>query len=264
MTWVKVDDGITEHPKCVGLTPYAWTLWLHGLTYSSRNLTDGHIPAAMLPRLCALRDPQKTAAELVDAGLWDTCEGGWTIHDYADHQRTRQDVEKVRESARERGKRGRTKQLARGTFAEPSREHRANIATPSREPRGPESESESETDHHPDSVVSSGELSTGAVDDDDSLRRITNHVEQWARAQGKRNPSGYAQAVVARDGHELAGLHGDALTAEMHLRWPAPPPVTPIDAHFLPGTGVITRPTGDPTERLSPTAQAALAQLDDR
>lgn len=103
MTWVRLDDAMTEHPKCVGLSPFAWTLWVHALCYSSRNLTDGHIPQAMLSRLSALREPEPAAAELVDAGLWRVeKDGGWVIHDYLSHQRSRSQVQEDRDAAARR------------------------------------------------------------------------------------------------------------------------------------------------------------------
>jgi hypothetical protein len=105
--WFKVEDVMTEHPKCVGLTPFAWTLWLHAMSYCSRNLTDGHIPQAMLPRLCAIKDADKAAAELVDAGMWHVTEDGWAVHDYLDHQRSRADVQADRADAAARKRRSR-------------------------------------------------------------------------------------------------------------------------------------------------------------
>jgi len=260
MIWVKIDDGITEHPKCVGLSPAAWMLWLHGLTYSSRNLTDGHIPAAMLPRLCTLSDPHEVAAELVSAGLWDAHDGGWEVHDYGDHQRTREEVERSREEARERRKRNRSRPV-RANVARTSEDVRANVADTSRERCGPESETE--TDHHHQSVVSTRELSTGR-DDDERLRQITDHLTAWAIGNAKSNPQGYAATVVANSAHELAEFSAEALTAELERRWPLPPtPATTADGgRFLPGSGVITEPGGDPIESLSPTARAALDALE--
>lgn len=107
MTWVKIDDTVTEHPKCVGMSPNAWTLWLHGLAYSSRNLTDGHIPAVMLSRLSGVPQPKKVAAELVVAGLWHDSADGYEIHDYCEHQRTKADIEAERAAARARRNNGR-------------------------------------------------------------------------------------------------------------------------------------------------------------
>ena len=110
MTWVKLDDSVTEHPKCVGLSPAAWTLWLHGLTYCSRNLTDGQIPAAMLPRLSGVPNPAKAADELVAAGLWHDVDRGWEVHDYLEHQRSASDVDGDRAAARKRKQRSRDRQ----------------------------------------------------------------------------------------------------------------------------------------------------------
>lgn len=113
MTWIKLDDSVTEHPKCVGLSPAAWTLWLHGLTYCSRNLTDGRIPAAMLPRLSAVPNPAKAADALVDAGLWHKTDSGWEVHDYLEHQRSGADVEADRAAARNRKQASRARQRER-------------------------------------------------------------------------------------------------------------------------------------------------------
>lgn len=111
-TWLKLDDSMVEHPKCVDLTPFAWTLWLHAISYCSRNLTDGLIPQAMLPRLCSVNDPAKAAAELVDAGLWRVTGDGYQVHDYLDHQRSRAEVEADRTAAAERQRRSRERRGA--------------------------------------------------------------------------------------------------------------------------------------------------------
>lgn len=109
MTWVKVDDLITEHEKCVDLSDAAWTLWLHGLLYCSRNLTDGRIPEGMLARLSAVKNPRKAAGELVEAGLWDHHDGAWWVHDYLDHQRSKAQVEAERAAATERQRKARSR-----------------------------------------------------------------------------------------------------------------------------------------------------------
>lgn len=109
MTWVKVDDLITEHEKCVGLSANAWCLWLHGITYCSRNLTDGKIPKAMLARLSGVSKPSAAASELVAAGLWDDSDGAFWVHDYLEHQRSREQVEAERAAAAERQRKARDK-----------------------------------------------------------------------------------------------------------------------------------------------------------
>jgi hypothetical protein len=83
-TWLKIDDTMVENPKFVDLSPFAWTLWIHGVSYCSRNLTDGRIPQAMLPRLTSITDPSRAAAELVDAELWHAIDAGWALHQAPD------------------------------------------------------------------------------------------------------------------------------------------------------------------------------------
>jgi len=112
VTWLKLDDQVTEHPKCVSLSCEAWTLWLHGLTYCSRNLTDGTIPDAILSRLSPCRRPRKAAAELVAAGLWERVENAHHVHDYEKHQRTKAEILDSRTSASARQKASRTRRQA--------------------------------------------------------------------------------------------------------------------------------------------------------
>ena len=44
MAWVKIDDHFDEHPKIAQAGPLAVAVWLAGLAYCNRNLTDGFIP----------------------------------------------------------------------------------------------------------------------------------------------------------------------------------------------------------------------------
>ena len=70
MTWVKLDDGFPEHPKLIQAGAAAGWLYVAALCYSARNLTDGHIPAAVLPRLADVKAPGRLAAKLVEARLF--------------------------------------------------------------------------------------------------------------------------------------------------------------------------------------------------
>jgi hypothetical protein len=60
MTWVKIDDGFADHPKVIEAGPMASWLFLCGLTYCSRQLTDGFIPAGQLRRLADVDCPLET------------------------------------------------------------------------------------------------------------------------------------------------------------------------------------------------------------
>jgi len=136
MTWVKLDDGFPEHPKAVGLSDAALACWVRGLCYASRNLTDGGVPTPAL-RLVGTR---KAATELVAAGLWDETPDGWFVHDYGEHQRTRDEVETQREQNRERAR------VSRQRRSERARTSQRDKGVSHSEVTKPESESETETE----------------------------------------------------------------------------------------------------------------------
>ena len=105
MAWVKVDDGFPDHPKVLVLTLAAQGLWLAGLCYANRHRTDGQLPSGFLRRVGD--DSAWTAAEeLVAVGLWHETAAGWEIHDYADYQSTKEQIEAVAAKRAEAGKRG--------------------------------------------------------------------------------------------------------------------------------------------------------------
>lgn len=107
MSWVKLDDGFPEHPKVIRAGGQAAWLYVAALCYCGRNLTDGHIPAAVLPRLTDAKAPRRLAAALVRARLFIEDEDGWQIHDYGSYQPSRAQVEADRERARERAAKSR-------------------------------------------------------------------------------------------------------------------------------------------------------------
>jgi hypothetical protein len=109
MTWVKLDDHFPEHPKVLKAGPMAAWLYVSGLTYASRYLTDGFIPSDALPVLLPQASPKALAQKLVEVGLWLLVDGGWQIHDYHEYQPSGEQVRQHRASnaarqARHRGK----------------------------------------------------------------------------------------------------------------------------------------------------------------
>lgn len=61
------------HPKVIGLSSPAWRLYVTGICYASRLMTDGFLPRAVLPDFGSTvsRKWRAFAEELVAAGLWD-------------------------------------------------------------------------------------------------------------------------------------------------------------------------------------------------
>ena len=112
MPWFKVDDGFHGHPKVIGLSASAVGLWLLAGTWAAQYLTDGKVPSGMVPRFGGSADD---ASELVASGLWHVSDGGYSFHEWAKYQPTKEDVEAEREAARERMRSVRAKR--KGTVA---------------------------------------------------------------------------------------------------------------------------------------------------
>ena len=102
MTWVKLDDGFTEHPKVIQAGKLAAMLFVDGLCYSARQLTDGFIPNGALDRFGYGRHLKEAVASLLEVGLWTPCEGGHQVHDYLDFQQSASSVKAERSAAKER------------------------------------------------------------------------------------------------------------------------------------------------------------------
>lgn len=100
--FVRLDHGMPENPKVVGLSDAAFRLYVEAICWCSRQETDGKIPAAMMKRLGRAKD----TTELVSAGLIDRDGRDFEVHDYLAFQRSRQEIAEFRESRSDRGKKG--------------------------------------------------------------------------------------------------------------------------------------------------------------
>lgn len=99
MGWVKIDDAFFTHRKVEGLSKDAKLLFVAGLTWCARELTDGFVSATGLRTSAALVDVKATTAkQLVDAGLWHKRADGYDVHDYLEYQPT---AEEERQRRRE-------------------------------------------------------------------------------------------------------------------------------------------------------------------
>jgi hypothetical protein len=124
--WVKLDDHFADHPKIVAVGPLAGWLFVAGLCYANRLLTDGFIPENQVDRLFIPAPPgaQKTnggakrttkgganqsaklAHKLCEIGLWKpaTVKGtsGFLIHDFLKYQPSKRRVLRERKTTAER------------------------------------------------------------------------------------------------------------------------------------------------------------------
>lgn len=105
MTWLRIDDGFSEHEKVQELHDRAFRLHVVAMCYCARNLTDGYL-APKAVKVCGAiigTAAKRWPAELVAADLWiPDGTGGFAIKDYLHYNPAAADVKKDRAGARER------------------------------------------------------------------------------------------------------------------------------------------------------------------
>lgn len=112
-TYIRLHDGMPDHPKVDGLSDKAFRLLVESWCWCSRHLTDGHMPAATWRK----RATAKARRELVDAGLVIVLDDGSVrFHDYLAHQRSAAEVAELKAARTQGGGYGAHKRwhLARG------------------------------------------------------------------------------------------------------------------------------------------------------
>ena len=108
MAWFKADDRIMEHGKFIAARAKGGHavigVWFHAGTWANGQMTDGFIPRSW----ATLNGAEAEAALLVEVGLWDedASRDGWQMHDYADYQPLRADLEAKSEQKRSSGQAG--------------------------------------------------------------------------------------------------------------------------------------------------------------
>ncbi len=119
MTWVKIDDGFADHPKLAGVGPLGMAMQVAALCYCNRKLTDGFVPAGIVNTLIDVSTVwdrrfvpgsqddygwtvREIVSDLVEVGIWEEADGGFTIHDFSDFQPSKEQVEREREATRNR------------------------------------------------------------------------------------------------------------------------------------------------------------------
>ena len=117
MGWVRIDDNFADHPKIIALSDSAFRLFITGLCYSNRQLTDGLIPYQMVMGWVG-DNPLKPSDELEDQNLWERAERGFTIRSYDEYQPLREKVQEKREQAKERLKKYRDAKKREGNANE--------------------------------------------------------------------------------------------------------------------------------------------------
>jgi hypothetical protein len=204
MGWVKIDDAFFTHRKVEGLTKDAKLLFIAGLTWCARGLTDGFISTTGLRTSAALVDVKPTAAkDLVDAGLWHKRADGHDVHDYLKYQPPAEEERQRRREHADRMKQWRESKKPPGKPPRDGARDMSHGPSPD-EPQGPprDSDSDSVSDALPDPVVPSSRLSPSH-----RLKLHPGGVEanggegkDQGKAQVKATSDPFVERIVARMG----------------------------------------------------------------
>lgn len=149
-TYIRVHDGMPDHPKVEPLSDAAFRLLVTTWCWNSRYLTDGHVPAATR----AKRGKAKVWDELIDAGLVDVYEdGSLMMHHYTEHQRTAEEVQAIRDARAGSGALGNHKRwhVGRG-ITDPECDH---CSDPERIPNGSQTRSQMDRETSPQTQAQS-------------------------------------------------------------------------------------------------------------
>jgi hypothetical protein len=107
MTWVKLDDKLTTHPKWVGLSLQSKSLWFHTAVWAGAHNTDGQIPDHVLPLLgfqssLTAAEVQPAIDGLIRARMWRRVAksrgGGCEICNWLDYQPSKVQVQAKHEA----------------------------------------------------------------------------------------------------------------------------------------------------------------------
>lgn len=120
MTWVRIDDHATTHPKLRDAGAEAAWLWVCGLAWCNGQHTNGTIRKADVGVLYpdaagwSRKRAERAAERLVAVRLWHDEGAHWRVHDYAVYQEeaTREVVEDRQQYERERKARQRAAKRA--------------------------------------------------------------------------------------------------------------------------------------------------------
>ncbi|MEE9584754.1 MAG: hypothetical protein V3W51_04655 [Candidatus Brocadiales bacterium] len=110
MPWIKLEDSFPDHPKVVEVGPLAAWLYICGLCYCNRYLTDGLIPTTILDRLSGVENIDTKASYLAELlvkhGLWEEEGNSYRVHNYLLYQSSKEEVLRIKELRTEAGRRG--------------------------------------------------------------------------------------------------------------------------------------------------------------
>lgn len=199
-TYVKVHDGLPDHPKIIEAGGEAGWLYICGLAYASRQLTDGVIPKRLVPRLTDGSNPEASASALLRVGLWhegvhecprcpQAAPDSYVIHDYTEHQRSAAEVADLRAKRSAAGQKGGRRSGQSRRAAAGSEANAEASAKQTLKQNGSKTEAETETE----TEVKEKNSRTPAEPDNAPLRhdveRVCRHLAAVIEKGGSKKPT---------------------------------------------------------------------------
>ena len=126
--YAQLSNGLWLNDKANELLdadPRAFGMWVMSLSYASDNMTDGVLKARALRRLGC---DDRTRDALIECGMWeDAGDGCVRIHDYLRHNTSREQIEASRDSAAERQRRKRERDVTHDVTRDVTRDTPSDV-----------------------------------------------------------------------------------------------------------------------------------------
>ncbi|WP_171117865.1 MULTISPECIES: hypothetical protein [unclassified Streptomyces] len=199
-TYVKVHDGLPDHPKIIEAGGEAGWLYICGLAYASRQLTDGVIPKRLVPRLTDGSKPEASASALLRVGLWHEGEhdcpkcpaapsDAYVIHDYLGHQRSAAEVRELSAKRSAAGQRG-GKRSGESRRAASNREANGEaLASTLVKQNGSKTEAETETETEEEKRYTRTPAEPADAPPRADVERVCRHLAAVIEKGGSKKPA---------------------------------------------------------------------------
>lgn len=113
--YARFDIGMDENPKIFMLSDAAFRALIESTLYCRRQLTDGFIDDRLVSKRWSIDIVEELSGNDPERPSWIKVDGGYQIHDFAEHQVTTQDIQAKRDAGRAGGLAKASKNVAPAT-----------------------------------------------------------------------------------------------------------------------------------------------------
>jgi len=106
----RLDTGWHEHPRILALSIGGMAVHAWSISYCDATRSDGFIPDGSWPSKKGFDSGVK---DVVKAGLWEPCDGGYRLHDFGQYNRTKAEIENEQAQNADRQRRWRNANITR-------------------------------------------------------------------------------------------------------------------------------------------------------